>query len=225
MRTPEEILPCFRNARYEALNRTRWDHFLSMNIPLAGRTIFEPGAGVGDQTAWLLDQGVKHIFVNDGRADNLAIIRERFGADPRVTLIEGDLETTLPEMQVQLRLLIASPARTFIFFYGVYYHLQETCPGFHIMRGLAPLGDAIAFDYLVGDDNRAVYGHDNPSTSLSQFAFRPRTETLFAGLKDIWEYVYQPKTPLNWVDPVATENRQVGVASHFSLDNDQLELV
>jgi len=62
----ESIMSAFRDGRYSRLNRCRWNQFLSMGIDLKGKTIFEPGAGIGDQTEWLLGQGVKSICVNDG---------------------------------------------------------------------------------------------------------------------------------------------------------------
>src|SRR4051812_26674511 len=122
----EETVGQFRNPRYELLNECRWTHFVSMGLPLAGQTIFEPGAGIGDQTEWLLSQGVKHIHVNDGRPDNLDIVRERFGSDPRVTFVEGNLEKCLGDPGFHFKV-------DFVFCYGVYYHLSDACPGFPIL--------------------------------------------------------------------------------------------
>lgn len=59
-----EVMGNFRTERYHALNKARWEHFLSMGIPIEGKAIFEPGAGIGDQTEWLLNQGAKYIWVN-----------------------------------------------------------------------------------------------------------------------------------------------------------------
>ncbi len=214
--TKEEIMPSFRNERYESLNRTRWDHFLSMRIPIEGRTIFEPGAGIGDQTEWLLNQGARYIFVNEGQEGNRAIIRERFLTNPKVSIIHGDLETCLGELDFCVDL---------IFCYGVYYHLRETFPLFPLMRDLSRLGKMIAFDYLAGNDNEVHYGYDNPSTSISQYGFRPRRETMTAALKDCFKYVYDPKNPLEWRDPLASEDRVVAVASHIALDSPNLDQI
>lgn len=63
----ETIIGNFRTERYEALNKARWDHFLSMGIEIKDKIIFEPGAGIGDQTEWLLSQGATSLFVNEGR--------------------------------------------------------------------------------------------------------------------------------------------------------------
>src|SRR5574337_712991 len=91
----DTILGNFRTPRYEALNKCRWDHFLSLGIPVKGKRVFEPGAGIGDQTAWLLEQGADYIYVNEGRAGNREIIRERFGNDPKVSILHGYLEECL----------------------------------------------------------------------------------------------------------------------------------
>jgi hypothetical protein len=220
-----DILSQFRNGRYEALNQTRWDHFLSLDIPLKGKTIFEPGAGVGDQTEWLLSHGVEHIYVNDGRDENVAEIAERFGSkngngelcalDQRITLLPpGNLEGCLPFYGFHVDL---------VFFWGVYYHIDEKMPEFPIMRALAGIGDMIVLDYLEGNDSTAHYGYDNPSTSMTRYGCRPRTETLLQGMKDIWGHAYSPKIPLNWVDPVAAEDRRVAVGSKSALVNSNLE--
>lgn len=212
--TAEEIISCFRDERYQLLNQRRWDHFKGMGISLEGKTIFEPGAGIGDQTEWLLENGARLIYVNEGRWDNLQIIATRFANDKRVILVHSDLEMH-PEFSFSV---------DFVFCYGVYYHLSDPVSDFGIMRQLSRLGDMIAFDYLAGNDSEVHYGYENPSVSMSHFATRPRPETLTAALKEIWGYAYLPKEPLVWVDPLQAEDRRVMVASHSPLDNPNLIL-
>ena len=137
--TKEDTLPAFRTGRYALLNKCRWDHFLRMGLSVQGKTVFEPGAGVGDQTEWLLKQDPRQIFVNDGRKKNLEIVHERFGNDPRVSYHEGDLETCLPSFTFHV---------DFIYCYGVYYHVHETLPEFHIMREFARIKDAEIAEHL-----------------------------------------------------------------------------
>lgn len=211
------ILSNFRTERYARLNQLRWANFLSLGIPLVGKTVFEPGAGIGDQTEWLLRQGVKHIYVNDGRLDNLNIIQKRFGTDPRLTYMLGNLETCLPEFNINV---------DFIFFYGVYYHLNESATDFHIMRNLSRLGQTVAFDFHAGDNSTENYGGDNPSQALSQRGLRVKVETLTQALKEIWGYAYLPKQQLVWDDPqIPNERRLVAVASHTPLDAPGLNLL
>jgi len=206
----------FRTERYSVANRVRWEQFLTMGIQLAGKTILEPGAGIGDQTEWLLAQGVKSIIVNDGRAENLGIIQKRFEQDPRIQFVLGDLETCLDKPEFKFNV-------DFIFFYGVYYHMHETLD-FRIMRSLATKGQAIAFDYLEGNDNTDYYGYDNPSTAVGQYSLRPTQQTLVKGLKQIWPYVYLPKTQLAWADTATQYTRHIAAASHTLLDSPGLLL-
>ncbi len=214
MSTKEEIIASLTTPRQGQLNAMRWETFLSLGIPIEGKTLFEPGAGIGDQTQWLLDQGAKHIWVNDGRSGNLQVIRDRFTDDTRLTFYLRDLEH-LNASAFQLKVDL-------VFCWGVYYHLNESFPAFPIMKGLANIGETIVLDYLEGEDQEHSYGYDNPSTSLSRFAFRPKTSTLMKALKYIWGYSYLPKKQLEWVDPVAPETRLIAVASHSPLDNTNL---
>lgn len=209
----EGIMSSFRNDRYERLNQCRWEQFLSMGIDINGKTIFEPGAGVGDQTEWLLEQGVGHVYVNDGREENLEIIRERFAETEEVTI--------LPAADIEAATFANVPFVDLIFCWGVYYHLREDLD-FRVLHQLGKMGETIVMDYLAGNDNEVSYGYDNPSTSLSQFAFRPRTETLMQAMKDSFGYAYTPVHQLKWTDPLAAETRLVVVGSHFLLGNPNL---
>jgi hypothetical protein len=189
-----------------------------MGLPLAGKTVFEPGAGVGDQTAWLLDQDVKSIIVNDGRIENLGLIKRRFGSDAQITYVHGNLENCLDRPDFQFTV-------DFIFLWGVYYHLDDSYNSFKIMRSLARIGPIIAFDYLEGDDTTALYPCDDPSVAISRRGIRPTTPTLMKNLKKIWGYAYLPKIQLDWHDPLAPDTpRRIAVASRLPLDNPQLIL-
>ena len=211
----EQILLNFRTSRYASLNEARWKHFLWMGIKLAGKRLFEPGAGIGDQTQWLLAQGASHIYVNDGRPENLEYIQKRFEGDSRLTFVQGELEKCLDEPQFQFQV-------DFIYCYGVYYHLNESLEDMNIMRKLSRIGPTIAFDFLVGTNKPAFYGYDNPSTSLSQWGIRPETSTLMQKLKEVWGYAYLPKEQLPWKDPENSEPRLIGIASRVPLNNPNL---
>ncbi len=186
-----------------------------MDIPLEGKTIFEPGAGIGDQTEWLLGRNPLHIFVQDGRQENDAIIRERFERNRKVTVLPpGNLEKCLPEMPFH--------ALDLVYCYGVYYHINEDLSTFPIMREFATIGQMIVVEYLEGNDTNPHYGYDDPSTSLTHLGCRVRHDTMLKALKDIWGYAYKPKNQLVWVDPVSPETRLIAVASKIALDNSNL---
>lgn len=218
MQLQESIVSNFRTPRYDELNRLRWSLFLKMGIPLKDQVVFEPGAGIGDQTEFLLSQGVKHVFVNDGRRDNLQIIRERFPNDPRLTFIDGNLEEIdHPAFNIRADL---------VFLWGVYYHINDSLDRFHIMQGLTRIAPLVVFDYLENDqDGTDYYGYDNPSTSVSQYAIRPTTKTMLEGLRKTWGYAYLPKEQMNWHDPLAEGTpRRLAVGSKTLLNNDNLIL-
>jgi hypothetical protein len=211
------VVEQFRTERYAKLNQTRWDHFLSMGIPIKGQSIFEPGAGIGDQTEWLLSQGAAHVWVNDGREDNVAAIQERFWDKKRVTVLPPtDLESGLIDPAQEI------PFVDLIFCYGVYYHIADRPPTFPVLQELSRMGEMIALDYLAGNDNEIDYGYDNPSTSLNRKGFRPRPDTLLQGLTETFGYAYSPKRQLEWTDPLCAETRLIAVGSHFLIDNANL---
>jgi len=221
MFSKEEVISSLTTPRQALLNPARWNQFLSMGLPIKDKTIFEPGAGIGDQTDWLLKQGVKHVTVHDGRPESLKVIQDRFGSDPRLSYVCGNLENGLTEAQFNFTV-------DFIYCYGVYYHLNESMQNWNIMKGLAKMGPTMAFDYLEshrGDDYTYSYGYEVPSTSMSRFALRPTRATLIKAVRDIWGFAYLPKNQLQWNDPYdGTERRFVMVASHVPLDGANLEL-
>lgn len=214
----QEILSNFRTERYDELNHLRWDLFLKMGIPVKDQVIFEPGAGIGDQTEWLLSQGAGHVIVNDGRRENLHIIWQRFGEDPRLTYIHGNLETDVSKwVEEGIR-------ADLVFLWGVYYHINDSVTDFNIMKALTGIAPVVVFDYLENDqDGTYFYGYDNPSTSVSQYAIRPTTKTMVEGLKKTWGHAYLPKEQMNWHDPLAESTpRRLAVGSTHPLKNPNL---
>lgn len=208
-----EILSNFKTDRYEVLNKIRWEQFLTMGISLKGLTVFEPGAGIGDQTEWLLEQGVRSIIVNDGREENIQLIQERFKDDPRVTTILENMEeweNPVFDFDVQ-----------FIYCYGMYYHIND--PAFDVLFRFSQIGEAMALEYLEGDDTVAGYGYDNPSTSLSRNGIRPTTATMVKAMKESWVFTYLPKVQLDWDDPCAQGTpRRIIVGSNYPMENPNL---
>lgn len=221
-----DIISNFRTPRYDTLNSIRWDLFLKMGIPVKDQVILEPGAGIGDQTEWLLNQGAKHIFVNDGRPENLHIIFQRFGgdpatrsgADPRLTFVHGNLETDVS------RWVADGVKADLIFLWGVYYHIDDSVTEFNVLRDLTKVAPLLVMEYLENDtDGTHVYGYQNPSTSVSERGIRPTTPTMLAGLKRTWGNAYVPKQQMNWHDPLAESTpRRLAVASLEPLDNPNL---
>ena len=73
------------------------DYQLSLIGPHLGDSVFEVGSGLGDFSAMLT--GARRLVVSDTDPICLDALRTRFGADPRVDVLEVDLDVpvTLPE--------------------------------------------------------------------------------------------------------------------------------
>ncbi len=214
----EEILIWnnFRTSRYFYCNELRWRLFLQTGIPIVNQMIFEPGAGIGDQTQWLLQQGASRVIVSDGRKDNIEIIRKRFLGESRVVTIlnEGNLEICLDEPDFQIK-------ADLIFLWGVYYHINDPMPNFPVLRRLANIAPVIALDYLesaTGFDYIETYDYENPSASKSHASGRQTRATMIAGLRASFGYVYFPIEQMNWHDPSAPYTpRQIIIGSKYPL--------
>ena len=210
-----EIWKNFRNPRYTLVNEMRWRLFLQTGISIRGLTVFEPGAGIGDQTQWLLNMGASKVIVSDGRDSNVAIIKKRFKNEPKVVTLVGDLEDCLgrPDFNVQANL---------IFLWGVYYHINDPMPEFPILKKLASIAPLVAFDYLEsssGKDYVETYDYENPSASISHASGRPTQSMMVAGLRKSFPFVYFPREQMNWHDPSAPHTpRKIIVGSATPLN-------
>jgi hypothetical protein len=210
----------FRVPRYHYLNECRWRILLQSGLSFHGKTIFEPGAGIGDQTQWLLSQGVKEIIVSDGRPENVGIIRKRFLDESRVTVVQRDLEAFLTQSSNVFQTDI-------VFLWGVYYHIHDPYPEFKILRQLSKISPIIVFDYLESLTELSwvqEYNYDDPSASISKKSLRLSRSDLVQGLLQIYNHVYFPKTQLDIIDPsnIATPRRIV-IASQSPLNYFGLE--
>ena len=200
--------------RQRVLNDLRWDHMLKTTLPIRGQVIFEPGAGIGDQTEWLLAQGAARVIVNDGREPNLSVIRKRFAADRRVTTLLGNIEECLDRPEFQ------AVTADMTFLWGVYYHVFD--PDFGILRSLARIAPIVVFDYLEsasGFNWVESYGYDHPTTSISRRSGRPTSDTMAFALRQTFGHAYWPKDQINWFDPAAPHTpRKLAIGSRMPIE-------
>jgi hypothetical protein len=205
----------FRTDRYYWLNEYRWRLLMQTGIPIAGSTIFEPGAGIGDQTEFLLKRGASKVIVSEGRETNLEIIRKRFDGNPRVVPLLGDLEECLdrPEFQVHADL---------VFMWGVYYHIYDSLPEFLILKKLARIAPVVVLDYqesLTGADYIESYSYENTSASISHQSWRQTRNSMVAGVRSAFGYAYFPIEQMNWNDPSCINTpRRIIIGSKFPLN-------
>ena len=206
----------FRTDRYFWLNEYRWRLLLQAGIPFKNMTIFEPGAGIGDQTAWLLQQGASKIVVSDGREVNVGIIKKRFSVNPKVMVMQGgDLENCLdlPQFQVKADL---------VYCWGVYYHINDPMPEFPILKKLSLIAPMSVMDFqesLTGTDYVKSEFLEESSASVSHNSGRQTMSTMAKAVRDIFGYAYFPAEQMNWNDPSCIDDpRRIIVGSKTPLN-------
>jgi hypothetical protein len=215
--TEKESIKNFRTDRYYWLNEYRWRLLLQAGIELEGKTIFEPGAGIGDQTYWLLQQGASKIVVSEGRPSNLSVIEKRYQNDSRVKTILGDIETCLDSTDFRYETDI-------VFMWGVYYHVFDPVPEFPILEKISKIAPTLVMDYqqsLTGSDYIENYDYENPSASISHASWRHTQQTMSSAIKRIYGHVYVPVEQMDWVDPsCANTPRRIIIGSKEALSWD-----
>ena len=205
----------FHTDRYYWLNEYRWRLLLQTGIPFKDMTIFEPGAGIGDQTAWLLQQGASRVLTSDGREVNVEVLKKRFHNNSKVTVMRGDLENCLerPEFQIKTDL---------VYCWGVYYHINDPMPEFPILKKLSKLAPLIVMDFqisLTGVDYVATYNFENTSTSISHKSGRQTMDSMANAVRDTFGYAYFPAEQMNWNDPACLHDpRRIIVGSKSQLN-------
>jgi SAM-dependent methyltransferase len=220
-RQPPRAVPPFEefhSDKYVRLNQRRQEHLASLGLPLAGKSVLEVGAGIGDHTSFFLDRGCT-VIATEGRPENLAVLRARY-AELDVRLLDLDRPDRSFDDQVDV-----------VYCYGVLYHLRKPA------RALEFLGrrsrELLLLESCVSQGtkesvNRVREPEWNPSQSLSGTGCRPTRSWIHAQLKRQFEFVYMtttqpwhPEFPTDWTVPAAPgENiRAIWVASREPLAN------
>ena len=70
----------FRYNEYIGINSRRLEHLASLRIPIAGMTVFEVGAGIGDLSSYYVDRG-NPITITEGREENLRLLNRYYPAN------------------------------------------------------------------------------------------------------------------------------------------------
>lgn len=210
-----EITKNFRTDRYFWLNEYRWRLLAKTGISFEGKSIFEPGAGIGDQTSWLLNNGAARVVVSDGRQENLEIITKRFSGESRVATMLGDIEQCLDSMDFKLN-------TDLVYLWGVYYHILDPVPEFPILHKLAKIAPMIVMDFqmsLTGVDYIRHYAYENVSASISHNSLALTTKTMALGMCQSFGYAYFPIEQMNWDDPsTLSAPRRIIIGSQIPLD-------
>jgi len=112
----------FRKPYYLELNARRLEHLTSLDLPIAGRSVLEVGAGVGDLTGYFVDRGCR-VVATDARLENVAALRDE---KPHVDARILDLDDPDPAFDLSADI---------VFCYGLLYHLARPAEALAFLRG------------------------------------------------------------------------------------------
>jgi len=209
----------FRSDYYTRHNARRLEHLASLHIAVAGKTVLEVGAGIGDHSHYYLDRGCR-MTITEGRNENVQYLRDRYtGADIR----HLDMDNPAP--------LEGSPFDT-VHCYGLLYHLRtpEGAIGFMARncKGVLLLETCVSFGSHQSV-NPVAEEVSNPTQAVSGTGCRPTRPWIFNRLKEHFPNVYVPRTqpnhgefPIDWTAPQLHHDglsRAIFVASRTPLDN------
>ena len=213
-------LTTFHSFHYLRHNARRLEHLASLQLPLAGKTVLEVGAGTGDHTHFFNDRGCQ-VLVTDARAENLDVIRQRY---PQLTVRQLDMEQ--PQLPGDEKFDV-------VYCYGLLYHLSHPAQAIEFMarrsRGLLLLETCVSF----GDDaqvNLCDEDPEEPSQAFSGRGCRPTRPWVFAEIRRYFPFSYMPRTQpwheefvLDWTGPAKAELvRAIFIGSREPLANELL---
>lgn len=215
-------LKSFHADHYLRHNARRLEHLASLHLDLAGKSVLEVGAGIGDLSSFYLDRGCKMV-ITEVRDDNLKVLRERY---PQADIRKLDMDNPEP---------MAGGPFDIVHCYGLLYHLSEPlvalnymasqCGGMLLLETGASFGDE-------DEPNPVPERAERHTQSAAGLGCRPTRTWLYNRLKELFGYVYVPTTqpnhdqfPIDWSAPEKHEApmcRAIFVASKQPIDNPQL---
>ncbi len=212
----------FHSNHYLRQNARRLEHLASLRIPVAGMSVLEIGAGIGDHSHYYIDRGCR-ITITEGRFENLQYLRNRY---PRCNVQFLDMEHPSH--------INGSPF-DIVHCYGLLHHLSNpeqsiAFMSYHTGRMLF-LETCVSF----GENEKISLTNEpqsNPTQAFSGVGCRPTRPWLFSQIQRHFEYVYIPKTqpnheefPIDWAAPEKHKpdcQRTVFIASREPLENEIL---
>lgn len=214
-RDPKDI---FLSYHYQRHNQRRLEHLASLSLDIAGSTVLEVGAGIGDHTSFFIDRGCE-IASSDSRTENIKILRSRY-----------------PEMRI-LHIDLDNPPETFnelfdvVYCYGLLYHLKNPSRAIDFMspccRKMLLVETCVSHgsgDLL----NPCTEDSLSPTQAISGKGCRPTRNWVYNQLKRHFDFVYLPVTqpnheefPIDWALPPTRESlsRAIFIASRRSIIN------
>lgn len=213
----------FLSGAYQKHNVARLGHLDSLGLPLRTKRVFEFGAGIGDHSYYFLTRGCQ-VTASDSRPELLTLIKNRFG----IPTLQLDIENDLSKIK-------DLPFFDVMYCYGVLYHISNPV---EFIKSLAGKCDIFLLETCVSHDLREPGPHlvtedlNNPTQASSGTGCRPTRDWIFRNLKEVFPYVYLPKSqpeheefPKDWTHAMEDRSkliRAVFIASTSPLDNTAL---
>jgi hypothetical protein len=207
----------FHSWEYLRHNQRRQEHLATLGLDLAGTSVLEVGAGIGDHTTFFLDRGCS-VVTTEGRAENVEILRKRHpGVESR------QLDLNCPN------LIFPEPFEV-VYCYGLLYHLREPAIAIAHMARWCRRVLLVETCVTFGNDlsiNPVTEQQGIPSQALSGVGCRPTRRWVFEELRKHFPFVYLPVTqpwhsefPIDWTaSPPGGLTRAIFVASRRALEN------
>ena len=221
-----DICKNFLASYYQRHNQRRQEHLATLNLPIAGKTVLEIGAGIGDHTSFFTD---RHCSVTsaEGRQELLDIFQKRF---PQIPSFLWDIESLPPEGITKSQIVYA---------YGILYHTKKPAIVLGILASLCTEFLLLETCVSFGEEERinlVVENINDPTQAINGMGCRPTRAWIFKTLKQFFPFVYLTKTqpwheefPIDWNQPSENNNegklnRSVFVAAKITLCNENLSL-
>jgi len=218
---PYSPVAVFHSAHYLRHNQRRLEHLASLGLDLAGATVLEVGAGIGDHTSFFLDRGCQ-VVSTEAREDNLDILRTRY---PNIQVKHLDLDNPDPNFNQVFDI---------VYCYGLLYHLQHPVEAIEFMSRCCQKILLLETCVSYGDGesvNSCAEVAESPSQAISGQGCRPTRKWVYNQLKQRFQFVYMPITqpnheefPIDWDSHPSTRilTRSIYIASRQRLENNIL---
>jgi hypothetical protein len=213
----------FHSNHYLRHNARRQEHLASLHLPVAGMSVLEVGAGIGDHSHYFLDRGCP-ITITESRKKSVKYIRQRF---PTSDVLQLDMEHPPG--------YITGAPFDIVYSYGLLYHLSNPTQALSFFRKnsrkMLLLETCVSFGEVKGV-NLTEETQTSPSQAFSGTGCRPSRPWLWDALRKLYPHVYVPRTqpnheefPTNWSAPEehgAKLQRAIFIASLDPIRNEML---